>query len=69
MLCVRLENLATPIVRLESFNARIYWQILAKGFFGQLCFGGKNFRVQALDARREYLARANRPNCDLPFIK
>jgi len=27
-----------------------FWQ---KAFLGQLCFDGKNFRVQALDAKRE----------------
>ena len=49
MLYFRLENLAALIVSLESLNIRItckIWQIV---IFGQLYFGGKNFRVQALE--------------------
>ena len=46
---------------MPEFTCKI-WQTAN---FGQLCFGGKIFRVQALDVRRESGSGANRPNCDL----
>ncbi len=53
MLCFRLENLAALIVNLESENANNWLEIWQTAIFSQLYFGGKIFRVQALERANE----------------